>query len=163
MPTAWFIAPYKRRLPQIGPIPGRYCAIDDYTEQIRADIGDWREVEVFGNRAIVKVRASLETLTVLAGVFKRLPKDRLDDTLSDLPQAVRRALRDELLDQGYTLQEIQARFGNDLGNYTLRQVLQFMASRRRKPRYDVENDLIVLDGPEVGCNSVGLLDVEVTE
>lgn len=150
MPIGWFIVPYKRILPYNGPfLAGRYCAMDDYTKQIKADGGDWREMEILGNRAIVKVQASAETLTVLASVFKRLPKDRLDDTLADLPLPVRRALRDEMQDQGYTLQAIQARFGSDMSTFTLRDILRFMASRRRKVRYDANTDELVFDGDEI--------------
>jgi hypothetical protein len=164
MPTAWFIAPYKAK-PHKWPFRwARYCTMDDYTDAIRADGGDWSEVEILGNRAIVKVRASVATLATLAGVFKRLPKDRLDDSLADLPQAVRRALRDEALDQGYSLAEVQARFGDDLAGYRLRDVLRFMATRRRKARYDAANDLIVLDGAEVACSkTLETLDDEVSE
>jgi hypothetical protein len=153
---AWFIVPYKRRLNT--PFPSRYPAIDDYTSQLESVGGKWKEIEILGNRCIVKVVAPQSALEQLATVFKRLPKDRLDDNLSDLPQSVRRALRDEILDQGYTLAELQAKFGNDLGQYTLREVLRFMATKRRKPRYDTQTDEIILDGPEQNCDSIDALE-----
>lgn len=161
MPIGWYIVPYKRR--EFGIYPTRYCAIDDYTEQIHAAGGQWTETEILGNRAIVKLRASQAILNQADTLYKRIPKDRLDDSLSDLPTAAKIALRDEALDQGYTLEQIQARFPNDIGQYTLRQVLQFMATKRKKPRYDSDMDEIVLDGEDQECRSIESVDTEVTE
>jgi len=163
MPIGWYIVPYKRRLPQTGLFARRYCAIDDYTEQIYAAGGQWSETEILGDRAIVKLRAPLAILNQADTLYKRLPKDRLDDQLSDLPVAIRQALRDEVLDQGYTIEEVRDRFGDDLGSYTLRQVLQFMATRRKKPRYDQQADEIVLDGADQLCRSIESVDAEVGE
>lgn len=121
--------------------------MDDYTKQIiYTEGGNWSEIEVLGNRAIVKVKAEEATIVVLDSVFKRIPKDGLDDPLSDLSLAVKTALKNEALDMGYTLQEIQAKLPNDLNSYTLRDVLKMLASRRRKPRYDADTDTIILDG-----------------
>lgn len=155
MPTAWFIAPYKQVLSAEGPT--RYCAMDDATTLIRADGGDWHESEYLGDRAIVKVRASTTTLADIATApgIRRLPKDRFDDPLSDLTTAQKRAIRDELLDAGYTIQEIRARFGNDLGAYTLADVIRFALSRRRKPRWD--GTQFVFDGVVQTCRNA--LDV----
>jgi hypothetical protein len=147
MPVAWYIAPYKRD--DTADSPTRYCAMDDYTANILASGGKWTETEILGDRAIVKVRASVAVLQTLNGVFKRLPKDLLDDSLSSLTTGQKNALRNEALDQGYTLAEIQARFGNDLGQYTL------------KPRYDIQNNLIVLDGDIQSCRSIESVDAEV--
>lgn len=73
---AWYICPYKRRLD--APRPTRYCAMDDYTQQIiYTDGGNWSETEVEGDRAIVKVSASKDTLKELNKVFERLPDDFL--------------------------------------------------------------------------------------
>lgn len=158
MAIGWYIVPYSRRE---GPRPVRYCAMDDHTETILADGGDWREVEVLGNRAIVKVRASAATLSTLNGIFKRLPKNALNLSLSDLTNPQKIALRNELTDAGYSLAEIQARFGSDLGQFTLRDVLRFMATRRNKPRYDANLDEIFLDGPVQACNDIDALDLQV--
>lgn len=78
--------------------------------------------------------------------FKRLPKSRLDDSLSDLSPQAKTSLRNEMLDMGYPLSEINAKFGNDIGSFTMKDVLKFMARRRLKPRYDEPTDSIVLDG-----------------
>ena len=118
---------------------------------------------MLGDRCIVKVRAPAGVLTALASQpgIKRLPKDRLDDSLSDLPPAIKQALRDEALDMGYTLAEIQARFPNDLGTYTLRDVVHFMATRRLKSRWT--GIAIVLDGIIQSCKPVAQVDAEVSD
>lgn len=159
MAIGFYIVPYKRRAGARKPT--RYCAIDDYTPNILASGGLWAEAEILGDRAIVKVRASAAILQTLNGVFKRLPKDSLDTSLADLSSGQKTALRNELQDQGYSLAEIQARFGNDLGQFTLRDVLRFMATRRRKPRYDAELDAIILDGDEQACRPVEDIDSEI--
>lgn len=164
---AWYIVPYKRlwdafHLP--GTTPCRYCEMDDYTQQIIYDYGGvWTETEVLGNRAIVKVRVRQAILDVLDTRFRRLPKDRLDDPLSDLSPQVRTKLRDWLLDAGYTIQEIHEAFAGGLENYTLRDYLHFAARRRRKPRWDKPADEIVLDGPVQPCRPVESVDNEVQE
>ena len=162
MAIAWYIAPYKINQEAPGWLKNiRYCAMDDYTDVIFAEGGDWTETEILGNRAIVKVRASLAILTILNSVFKRIPKNRLDDPLSDLPTAVKQALKNEALDMGYTIAELQARFPNDLGTYTLKDVLKFYAKRRLKPRYDSVADEIKVDGIEQTCRPIESVDAEV--
>ena len=61
--TGYILCPYKRstRIERL-----RYCAMDDFTRQIRAEGGNWVESEVAGDQAIVKVRASAALLTVIA-------------------------------------------------------------------------------------------------
>lgn len=157
MPIAFYIAPYKRRAGAL--TPTRYCAIDDFTAQVDA----WAESEVLGDRAVVKVRASATILSAINAEpgFIRLPKDALDNPLSDLSAGQKTALRNLLTDMGYTLAEIQARFGADLGTHTLGDVLRFMASRRLKPRYDQGADQIILDGPVQSCRSIDHVDAGV--
>jgi hypothetical protein len=155
----WFVCPYKRRVE--AERPTRYCAMDDYTQQvIYTDGGNWAETEILGDRCIVKVKAEETTLQAIKddGVCRRIPKDRLDDSLSDLPLAVKNAIKNEILDAGYTLQELQDRFGSDLGSYTLKDVLKFMASRRLKPRYDSATDTIVCDGEVQPVRSIDSVD-----
>jgi hypothetical protein len=159
MTIAWFVTNYKRRA---GPRPLRYCAMDDFTAQIKADGGDWTETEVLGGYALVKVRAADATLTAIAGtagVF-RIPINVLDDTLASLSNAQRTAIRDRVEAMGYTVEEITAAFPN-LRQATLRQVLHFAAGRRRKPRYDAVSDAIVLDGEIVSCRAIEDVDTEV--
>lgn len=153
----WYICPYKRVLNT--PQHIRYCAMDDYTKQIiYQDKGNWSETEVLGNRAIVKVKASASTLAILDGVFKRIPKNALNLSLSDLTTTQKNFLKNEALDMGYSLKEINVRLPNPIGTYTLRDVLGFFATRRLKPRYDVINDTIVCDGIEQPVREIGDVD-----
>ena len=163
MAICWYIIPYKRQLPNSGPFPVRYCEIDDYTSEIYAAGGAWTETEILGDRAIVKLRAPDAFQTQATALWKRLPKDRIDDSLSDLSNAAKKKIRDEILDQGYTIQQINDRLPNDFGTYTLRQVLHFMATKRRKPRYDRDLDEIFIDGIDQPCRSIDSVDAEVTE
>lgn len=137
--------------------------MDDFTQQIiYTEGGNWREVEVLGDRAIVKVKAETATLLTLNATFKRIPKDTLNDSLADLSNAVKTALKNEILDMGYSLAEIQDKLGNDLGTKTLKDVLLFMATRRKRPRYDEANDAIVIDGADVPCNDLNHLEQVIT-
>jgi len=157
----WFICPYKRRVGAHKPT--RYCAMNDFNSLIKADGGKWSEAETLGDRAIVKVNASPATLTTIANTatFRRIPLTLLNDPLSSLSPAVQNAIRQEVLDAGYTLAEVNARFPN-IGNATLGDVLRFLATRRLRPRYDQGTDTIFIDGPIQGCKSVDVLDREVT-
>lgn len=164
MAIAWFICLYKRRISVFGAhVAIRYTAMDDFTLNIGADGGVWSETEVLGNQAVVKVRASVATFATIAATagFRRLPVDRLNDSLSSLSVAEKLALRTVLTDAGYTLAEVQAALGTDLGTRTLGDVLRFMATRRLKPRYDVLSDTFVLDGAVQACRSVESVDAEV--
>lgn len=162
---AWFIAPYKRGTAYPG-IPGsirRYCIVRDLAVQIQADGGRWHAVEVLGNRAVVKVvGASVATLNAIAALpgVVRVPKDLLNDPLSTLSGAQRTAIRNQVLDAGYTTAEVNARFPN-LANNTLGDVLRFLATRRLKPRYDQPTDTIVCDGDVQACGSIDALNEEV--
>lgn len=157
MAIGWFICGYARDVS--APSPTRYCAMDTFTTMIRADGGDWREAEYLGNRAIVKVRASAGTLTTIAGTtgFRRIPLTLLDDPLSSLTAGQRSAIRNEILDAGYTNAEINAALP-DLSTVTLRQVLQFITSRRLKPRYDSGTDTIICDGIVQPCTQPETID-----
>lgn len=162
MAVAWLIAPYVRRITASGR-PIRYVVVDDLTATIRADGGDWSETEVLGQAAIVKVRASPATLALVAALpgVDRIPVDRLDDPLSTLTGPQKTAIRNRVLALGYTLTEIQDRFPNDLGTYTLRQLLTFVASRRRKVRHDQATDAIIDDGPEQPVRPIDSVDLAV--
>lgn len=156
MPIAWYIVPYVRVIPPpAGLLAARTLALNVDAPQLA---GKWREVETLGNRAIVKINVGAGVLSQLDAAYKRLPKDRLDDALSDLPNGVKNALRNEVLDMGYTAQEVNNRFPNGVGDFTLRQVLKFMASKRRKPRYDEQTDDIIYDGEEVPGEDIDALD-----
>ncbi len=161
MAVAWFLCPYKRRIDL--PRPIRYCAMGDFSAQIRTDGGQWCETEILGDRAIVKVNASAATLTTIANTatFRRIPLTLLDDPLSSLSAGVQNAIKQEVLDAGYTLAEVNARFPN-IASATLGDVLRFMATRRLKPRYDSGTDTIILDGEVQACKSIDLVNATVT-
>jgi hypothetical protein len=171
MIIAWYIVPYKRQYfvewqpGQFIPVamPRRYAAIGDYTAEICGAGGSWAETEILGDRCLVKVRAPAEVLATLDAVYQRLPKQRLDDPLSDLSAAAKQKLKNAVLGMGYSVGELQAAFPGDLGDYCLGDVLHFMASRRLKPRYDAQADEIVCDGEVQGCRPVGDVDREVRE
>lgn len=134
----------------------RYCAMDDFTPTVRADGGDWAETEVLGGVAVVKVRASDATLTAINAEpgFLRVPKSRLDDSLADLSPAVKSAIVSKLRDMGYPLAELQAAFPNDLGTYTLGDVLRFAARRRLLHRWDGTNETWGSEQPVTSLDAV---------
>jgi len=153
MPTAFFFVPYKRVVPDRR--PGRaevYCQMDDFTDQIRADGGDWSEKECFGAQAIVKVRASLTTLQTINATpgFDKIPIAHLDDPTSEMTSAQRTAVLNKLQSLGFTLAQINAAFpqGWD-GPYTLRDILTFCLSKRQQPRYDQPTDTVVWNGVQI--------------
>lgn len=161
MPIAWFICNYKRDQTP-GP-PTRYVAMNDYSDAIYGEGGQWSETEVLGNYALVKVRASQATLNAIASDpgYLRIPLSRLDDSLSTLTAQQRTAIKNRLNAMGYSDGELQAALGNNLAQRTIGDALRFAASRRLKPRYDAVQDLIVIDGPVQTCRLVADVDREV--
>lgn len=162
MATAWFLCPYKEDLDPNN--PRRVCAMDDFTALITADGGAWRETEILGNRAIVKVRATPATLATIAAApgVRRIPLARLDDPLSTLTPAQRTAIRNEILNAGYTVEEVTAALPN-LTTATLRDVLRFMASRRVKTHFDATTNTFVFDGETRTPNTPDRLDKEILD
>ncbi len=163
----WYIVPFEINTDEGAPgyplRSTRRIAMCGYNQLIWGVGGRWHGIEVFGNRAIVKVKAPQVVLDTLNGVFKRIPKNRLDDSLSDLPNGVKTALKNEILDMGYSLSEIVASFGNDLGQYTLRDVLQFIRKRRSIPRYDEVADEVVFDSGTRNCQPLEDVDERIQE
>lgn len=166
MPIAWYAVPYKRRDLNSG--PGRYCAMDDFTVQILADGGDWTESEGLGDNAIVKVRASNATLTLIdaAPGFVASPKrwSSLQNFLTDMTAGERNTFQNKFLSLGYTQAEINAAMGSTLAlwqSHTLKHLLSLFVSRRNKPRYDAGTDTIILDGPNQPTRSIENVDATV--
>lgn len=166
MPS-WFICPYKRTVGTH--LPGRYCAMDDFTAQIVADGADpqrpWVGEECLGNCAVVKVSsaataATLQAINAAPG-FVRVPVWRLDDPLSSLTNAQKNGVRNKVLALGYTAAEVQAALGSDLSSITLGQLLRFILGRRLKPRYDVGADAVNLDGAQETPQPPEAVDVQV--
>lgn len=159
MATSWFITPVNRR-----DVAGRatiYIAMDDFTEQIRADSGDWNGIYVgpLHNRALCKVKASSSTLAAIAATpdYLRIPIANLDTTLASLTSAQRTAIRSALANMGYRAADVTATFPS-LGAVTLRQVLRFIASERSAIRYDVATDSYIADGPSAPADPPEAVD-----
>jgi hypothetical protein len=60
MAIGWFLAPFKTKM--IGPREIRYCAIDDFTDDIRSVGGAWDGTRIDDNTGIMLVRATQEIL-----------------------------------------------------------------------------------------------------
>lgn len=160
------MVPYKRRVGE--QVPTRYCAVDDLTQQIVADGGTWDETEILGDAALVKVRASAATLTLvgnLAGVFT-IPQRFIDlqDSLASMTAGERNQITNAVLSLGYTQAELDAAMGNTLAlwrTHVLDDLLQMAATRRLRPRYDQPTDTIVCDGIVQPVKLVSLVAAKV--
>jgi hypothetical protein len=139
---SWWVGPYDRK--DRGERKGRVCAADRYTSTVYAEGGEWREIEILGNKCLFKLRSSASTIAIYAADadFQRLPKNAMGTALSDLTNPQKTALRNFITGLGYSLAELQARFPNDLGTYTLGDVIRFMASRRKNITYNSGTDTI---------------------
>lgn len=156
LPSAYYIVPFRRALiPLTNMFPERELTIRDFYPAIITGGGDFREIEIRGQRALVRVWTDASTHSALTAVYKRLPKARLTDTLADLTNPQKNAVRNELLDEGFTNAEINAAFGADIGTRTLGDVMRFMARNRRKPQYDSGTDTIS-DSAEIVDTSADL-------
>lgn len=140
-----------------------YCSMDDYTAQIRADGGGWAESETLGGRAVVKVRASDATLTMLGSLFLRIPVAALDNTLASLTTAQKNRIHTELNDMGYNDAEVTSVLGNfnQIGQKTLGQLLRFVLTRRQTARLNTLTDTIVYDGAIVSPTPIEDIDAAV--
>ncbi len=134
MAIAWFTVPYVPAIITAGERPGRELLLLQQHD-LRAQ---WSEVEILGNRAIVKMEAAptvLLAVAALPGVY-RFPFRYLKEPVSSEPLAVRLLLRQEMLDQGYTNEQINGRFGRGFEGATFRDVLLFMCSLWKRPFLD---------------------------
>lgn len=144
-----YIVPYVRDpAPRTGPWkPGVVLALVVDFPELR-DM--WDAIEAGAGYAIVKMNVKNDKiLEQLDAVYKRLPSDDLKSSLENVPRAKKNALRQSLLDMKYTDEEIDARFPRGFDDKKLEDVVKFMASKRRLPRYDEEKDEHVFDGLEV--------------
>ena len=161
MAIGWFVVPYTH---VTAPMPYRYCAMDEFTQQIiYTEGGNWSESECLGDHALVKVSAFQATLDTIAGTsgFVRIPMTILDNTLAELTQTQRTKIKNKVKALGYTAAEIEDKLGVNLANVTLRKVFNFILTRRLKPRWDAGSEQIVLDGPVQVCKTLDVLDGEV--
>ena len=74
--------------------------------------------------------------------FRRLPKNSLDTSLSDLTNPQKTALRNFVLGLGYTAEEINQALPNNIGTYTLRDVIRFIIKRRHNIIYNSATNTI---------------------
>lgn len=58
---AFFVVPLKHNIVK----QTYYCAMDDYTQIIKSEGGQWGEYPIYGNNFIVKVKASTTTIAVI--------------------------------------------------------------------------------------------------
>lgn len=168
MAIGWFICGYDIQAGGKGNV--RECAMNRHNALIFGDGGNWSNVEVLGGVALVKVRASASTLTTVSGTtgFSRLTNHALiTDSLSDLTVAQRNAITTRILAMGYTQAELDTTMGNTLALWrqkSFETLLQFIAGRRVKSRFDFDTHQFVFDGPFIPCGkTVAMLDSEVTE
>ncbi len=149
MPTAWFIVEYVRvrgGLDYPAPeMPTRNVGVDEWSEQIWADGGDWDEIEVGGNRALVKMGASAATLDAIeAEGHYRFPVRKNSDSLSVLSKQQIGQMTRELRRMGFTNQEIDTALP-DLSTFVFVDYLDFARQRRFKPFYDETTDEVRFD------------------
>ena len=184
---AWFICPYKWII-GTDPMDYRYCAMNDYTEQLRVDAGrppqpvedhggypageapSWAECEFLGNRAIVKVStgASAAILTVLEAVFMRIPAEVLDIALEDqnITNPELNQMWAAMRDAGYTIEDIMAALGidrwQDMKRKTLREFANAIVSRWRRPKgwnlQTEESEFEDVDWPSGAPSSIEAID-----
>lgn len=168
MAVGWFLAPYTieppttewpkgRRLTPWRPLLARIC---------NEDGGAWAGAECLGNHLVAKIRASEVTLAEIAALpgVARLPKALLSSPLADLTPQQKAAIRNKLEVLGYTLAEIRADLGNDIGERILRDVLRFALKRRFGFRFDEPSQTLVFDGPERPIGKpVESIDSEVSD
>jgi hypothetical protein len=141
---AWYIVPYL--IDTTRNLPRRYCAMDEYTASIYGDDGVWAETEIRGNHTIVSVRASAETIALIDSDvrFLRLPPVELSDRLDAVNPT---ALYNKLIALGYN---IDARFGSDIRNFTLKAILDFATEPiPATSHYDAEKQEIVFRSDEL--------------
>jgi len=164
MSVGWFVAPYNQKALTGYRARFRYCAMQDFDAAIRSDNGDWCEGEILGNSAIVKVRASLVTLSDIAstGGFSRLPGTDLNERLTALTTVQERQLQDLAGSLGYSGVEIDRSLGTDVRGKTLREYLTFLSTRRVRPRWDSPTQQIVFDQEIVPCRNLNDIDRNVS-
>jgi hypothetical protein len=160
--AAWFVCPYQ---PCESMSACRYCAMDDFTARLNAVGGSWSESECLGNHAVVKVTAPdslLDKIRAAEG-FVELPIEFLWQPLSGMPLMQQYVLIGKAQELGYSIEEIQTHFPNDLGTYTLRDMLNFILTRRYDPAWDEATQSIVFTSTARSCKSADALDAEVPD
>lgn len=147
---AWFIVPYQtdpNAYPVIDPDTGLEHWVASRTLAINADlpyrVGEdndlFMEIEVRGNRAVVRVEGKLLKVLDLTGKYYRLP-DFLSDTLDKGDML---NLRLQMLDMGFTDEDIDTAFPEGLAAVNLKDFINFTQSNLREMKYDVKTALVI--------------------
>lgn len=149
MAVGWYISRWNRDHDRTKRI--RYPAVLDAIVLIDADGGAVGWIEVRGGACIAKVRASVPTLTTIAGLagVQHLPLQRLDDALGSLSPAERDRVQAIVMALGWTRKEIAGALPGSLADHTLRDVLELVRGRRQEVRYDETTDELIDDGPDL--------------
>lgn len=160
MPVGWFFAPGKKRTNLAR--HSWYCAMDDFSSQVRAAGGDWYAIEVLGGDYIVKARATDALLTTIGATtgFLLLPFTSLNQSLSILTTQQRNVLTTRMQTQGYSAAEVSAALGDFSG--TFGQLLDFEGTRAFKARYTAGTDTFTFDGAQYAPPSPRIPDQMVT-
>lgn len=184
---SWWVCPYK--WVSEDEFDYRYCAMNDYTEQLRVDAGRppqpiddhggypssetplWAEAEMLGDRAIVKVHtgASPAMLTVLEAepTFMRIPAEVLDIALEDqnISNPDMNRMWAAMVDAGYTQEDLFNLLGitrrQDLRRKNLREVLNAMLSRWRRPSGQGEGQFEDVDWAGGSPSSIEIIDARI--
>jgi len=154
MSTRWYLSPFVRDVTDITK-PVRYCQINDQSGVIQKAGGViFQDIEISGNHGLVFIAAPLDVHTTLASSFVPLPNLGLADKFGDVLNASdRTGLFDKLRMLTYSSEEITSRLRTvDLSTVRFGEYLNFMRTRRLKPRYDKATDSIILDGPAQPTN-----------
>lgn len=153
MPIAWFLCPRVRLRDVPAPRVRTTCVLNDHLARIEADGGAWDGAVVLGGFDLCKVRASDATIAFLSSQpdILYLLGDTPLDTQMALKQQEYNVVNTRLKTQGYSQAEIDAALGSSVSawnTHTYRDLLNFISSRRLKPRYDSATDTVFWDGVE---------------
>jgi hypothetical protein len=139
---AWYIVPFVRDGFVAG-FPSRTLAINPLLVKTRGVTShDFDFIEVRGNRAVVRVEADAAKVGQIDGLFYRLP---IDDLVSKLDKVEISGMNDQLLDMGYSQDEIGAAFPDGLSQITLKEFINFAQSIVWRMKYDEKTDEIIED------------------
>jgi hypothetical protein len=130
---AWYLVSYNYEGLQ-GGFHQRRLAINNqllFVLGISTDV--FEEIEVRGNRAAVRVEASVLKLTELNTLYYRFPVDLLSDFIPALSVT---ALTTQLLSMGYSNADIAAAFPGGLSTANLLQVINFAQSLVYRVKFD---------------------------
>lgn len=162
MPSAWFLAQSERYTDPDYPVAYRHAIWLRWMSQILAQGGTFYDEEGNGSEYVVKVvnvtQPLINQISGDPGVTK-LPIDDLNSTFAGLTTNQKNSVRAKITSMGdITTTEWDTKFPGDLGQYTLRQVLNFVLGRRKQPRYNSGTDTITWTGTQETPLSVETID-----